>query len=128
MTVKGQLVIPSKIRRKFGIKEGTRVQVDVDEQAHRIILTPVTRDYIQKLRGKYKGNKGKKKKKGFAGCAGRGEETRKKLLMPRKSKALVLDSWAALAYLGGEASSQAIADLIASAHEDRIPMCMSTVN
>lgn len=48
--------------------------------------------------------------------------------MPRKSKALVLDSWAALAYLGGEASSQAIADLIASAHEDRIPMYMSTVN
>ena len=30
MTVKGQLVIPSKIRRKFGIKEGTRVQVEVD--------------------------------------------------------------------------------------------------
>ena len=55
MTVKGQIVIPSKIRRKFGIKEGTRVQVEVDEQAHRIILTPVTPDYIQKLRGKYKG-------------------------------------------------------------------------
>ena len=55
MTVKGQIVIPSKIRRKFGIKEGTRVQVDVDEQGHRIILTPVTRDYIQNLRGKYKG-------------------------------------------------------------------------
>lgn len=55
MTVKGQVVIPSKIRRQFGIKEGTRLQVDVDEAAHRIILTPVTRDYIQKLRGKYKG-------------------------------------------------------------------------
>ena len=55
MTVKGQIVIPSKIRRKFGIKEGTRVQVDVDEEARRIILTPVTRDYIQNLRGKYKG-------------------------------------------------------------------------
>lgn len=55
ITVKGQIVIPSKIRRKFGIKEGTRVQVDMDEQAHRIILTPVTRDYVQKLRGKYKG-------------------------------------------------------------------------
>src|SRR6266540_1194556 len=55
MTVKGQIVIPSKIRRKFGIKEGTRIQVEVDEQAHRIILTPVTRDYIQNLRGKYKG-------------------------------------------------------------------------
>ncbi len=55
MTVKGQIVIPATIRRKFGIKEGTRVQVDVDEQGHRIILTPVTRDYIQNLRGKYKG-------------------------------------------------------------------------
>ena len=55
MTVKGQLVIPSKIRRKLGMKEGTRVQVEVDEDAHRIILTPVTRDYIQNLRGKYKG-------------------------------------------------------------------------
>lgn len=55
MTVKGQIVIPSKIRRRFGIKEGTRVQVDVDELAHRIILTPVTREYVQGLRGKYKG-------------------------------------------------------------------------
>ncbi len=55
MTVKGQIVIPAKIRRKFGIKEGTRVRVDMDEQGHRIILTPVTRDYIQNLRGKYKG-------------------------------------------------------------------------
>lgn len=55
MTVKGQIVIPSKIRRKFGIKEGTRMQVDVDEQTHRIILTPVTREYIQSMRGKYKG-------------------------------------------------------------------------
>ena len=55
MTVKGQIVIPAKIRRKFGIKEGTRVQVDIDEQGHRIILTPVTREYIQNLRGKYKG-------------------------------------------------------------------------
>ena len=57
MTVKGQIVIPSKIRRKFGIREGTRVQVEVDEQGHRIILTPVTRDYIQNLRGKYKGKR-----------------------------------------------------------------------
>lgn len=55
MTVKGQIVIPSKVRKKFGIKEGTRVQVDVDEQAHRIILTPITRDYIQSLRGKFRG-------------------------------------------------------------------------
>lgn len=55
VSVKGQIVIPSRIRRKLGIKEGTRVQVDLDEQAHRIILTPVTSDYIQNLRGKHKG-------------------------------------------------------------------------
>ncbi len=54
-TVKGQVVIPSSIRRRFGIKEGTRIQVEVDEQRQRIILTPITREYIHSLRGKYKG-------------------------------------------------------------------------
>ncbi len=48
--------------------------------------------------------------------------------MARKPKALVFDSWAVLAYLGGEASSQEVADLIAGAHENRIPMVMSSVN
>ncbi len=54
-TVKGQIVIPSSVRRQFGIKEGTRIQIEVDERARRIILTPITRDYIHSLRGKYKG-------------------------------------------------------------------------
>ena len=54
-TSKGQVVIPSKIRRKLGIKEGTYIQIDVDDQNKRIILTPVTREYIHSLRGKYKG-------------------------------------------------------------------------
>lgn len=48
--------------------------------------------------------------------------------MSRKPKALVLDSWAVLAYLGGEASSPEVADLIANAHEDRTPMFMSIIN
>lgn len=48
--------------------------------------------------------------------------------MPRKPRALVLDSWAVLAYLGGEASGQEVADLITSAHEDRTPMVMSIIN
>ena len=54
-TVKGQIVIPVSVRRKFGIKEGTRIEIEVDEQTHRIILTPITRAYIRSLRGKYKG-------------------------------------------------------------------------
>ena len=48
--------------------------------------------------------------------------------MPRKPKALVLDSWAVLAYLGGEATGEEVADLMASAHETRIPMYMSIIN
>jgi AbrB family looped-hinge helix DNA binding protein len=54
-TTKGQVVIPSKIRRKLGIREGTHIQVDVDEHAKRIILTPITREFVHSLRGKYKG-------------------------------------------------------------------------
>ena len=48
--------------------------------------------------------------------------------MPRKPKAAVLDSWAVLAYLGGEASGEEVADLITSAHENRTPMYMSIIN
>jgi AbrB family looped-hinge helix DNA binding protein len=54
-TSKGQVVIPSKIRRKLGIKDGTHIQIDVDEVNKKIILTPVTREYVHSLRGKYKG-------------------------------------------------------------------------
>lgn len=54
-TTKGQIVIPSKIRTKLGIKEGTRIQIEVDEAGNRLILTPITREYIHSLRGKYKG-------------------------------------------------------------------------
>lgn len=54
-TSKGQIVIPSSIRRKFEIKEGTRIQIEVDEKAHEIILKPITRQFIKSLHGKYKG-------------------------------------------------------------------------
>ncbi len=54
-TVKGQIVIPSSVRRKLGIKEGTRIQIEVNEKAQQIILTPITRDFVHSLRGKYKG-------------------------------------------------------------------------
>ena len=52
---KGQIVIPSKIRKQFGIKDGTYLQIDVDAVTRQIILTPVTREYVRSLRGKYKG-------------------------------------------------------------------------
>lgn len=54
-TSKGQVVIPSKIRKQLGIKDGTYLQIDVNTVTKQIILTPVTREYVQSLRGKYKG-------------------------------------------------------------------------
>ena len=54
-TSKGQIVIPSSIRQKFGIKEGTRIQIIVNEKAHEIILKPITREYVHSIRGKLRG-------------------------------------------------------------------------
>ncbi len=48
--------------------------------------------------------------------------------MPGKATALVLDSWAVLAYLEDEPSGGQVADLITSAHEAEIPVYMSVVN
>ncbi len=48
--------------------------------------------------------------------------------MARKSKAVVLDSWAVLAYLGDESAGQAVADLIVEAQENAHPLYLSVVN
>ncbi len=48
--------------------------------------------------------------------------------MARKARAYVLDTWAVIAYLEDEPSAPQIADLIASAHEDSIPVFMTVVN
>jgi len=53
VTTKGQLVIPSRLRRKYGIRKGTRVAMI--EEENRIILQPLTREYIRSLRGSLKG-------------------------------------------------------------------------
>jgi AbrB family looped-hinge helix DNA binding protein len=54
-TSKGQIVIPSSIRRKLGIKEGTRIQIELKEGENVIVLKPITREYIHSLRGKLRG-------------------------------------------------------------------------
>jgi predicted nucleic acid-binding protein len=48
--------------------------------------------------------------------------------MPRKAKAIVLDSWAVIAYLEGETAAEKVADHIADAHENDIPLFMTVVN
>lgn len=52
VTTKGQLVIPVRLRRRFGIKKGTKVIFAEDNG--RIIIQPVTPDYIRGLRGSLK--------------------------------------------------------------------------
>jgi AbrB family looped-hinge helix DNA binding protein len=53
VTTKGQLVIPARLRRRFGIKKGTMVTFTEDDG--RLIVQPVTREFIRGLRGSLKG-------------------------------------------------------------------------
>jgi AbrB family looped-hinge helix DNA binding protein len=58
VTSKGQLVVPARIRRQFGIKPGTRI--NFVEENGRIIFQPVTRAYIRSFRGLFKQKPGAK--------------------------------------------------------------------
>jgi AbrB family looped-hinge helix DNA binding protein len=49
VTSKGQLVIPSKLRKKFGIKEGTRV--NFFEEKDGIKIVPITHEVIEANKG-----------------------------------------------------------------------------
>jgi AbrB family looped-hinge helix DNA binding protein len=66
VTTKGQLVIPSKLRRKYSIKKGT--QVAFVEEENRLILQPITPEFIRSLRG----------------CLGKGSKALEALLEDRK--------------------------------------------
>jgi len=49
VTSKGQLVIPAKIRRKYGIKPGTKVCF-IDRNGE-LLFQPVTKEYIRSVCG-----------------------------------------------------------------------------
>ena len=48
--------------------------------------------------------------------------------MLKKPKAVVLDSWAVIAYLEDEEAATKVADIISDAHDDHIPLLMTVVN
>jgi len=54
VTSKGQLVIPSKLRKKLGIHKGTKVAVTAE--GNHLVLQPITPEYIDSLRGILKGD------------------------------------------------------------------------
>mgnify|MGYP001141019900 CR=1 FL=1 len=49
VTTKGQIVIPSKVRRKFNIKKGTKLYIE--ERGDELVLRPVTPEYFKKIPG-----------------------------------------------------------------------------
>jgi len=51
-SVKGQVVIPRRLRKEFEIEEGTRAYVEGTPEG--ILIKPVTTKFIRSLRGKYK--------------------------------------------------------------------------
>ncbi len=53
VTSKGQLVIPARLRRRFGIRKGTLVSFLEDNG--RLVVQPVTPEFIRGLRGSLKG-------------------------------------------------------------------------
>ncbi len=52
VTSKGQLVVPARLRRKYGIKPGTRVRFL--ERGDEIVFQPVTPEYVRSLCGTLK--------------------------------------------------------------------------
>ncbi|HEX5398787.1 MAG TPA: AbrB/MazE/SpoVT family DNA-binding domain-containing protein [Verrucomicrobiae bacterium] len=58
VTAQGRLTVPPRIRRRFGIKPGTRVNFVVE--GDRIIFQPITREYIDSFCGRFKLKPGEK--------------------------------------------------------------------
>ena len=54
VTSKGHLVIPAPLRRRYGIKPGTRVCFV--ERDNEILFQPITKEYIRSLCGMLKSN------------------------------------------------------------------------
>ena len=52
VTSKGQLVVPARLRRKYGIKPGTKICFI--ERDSEIVFQPVTREYIRSVCGMLK--------------------------------------------------------------------------
>jgi AbrB family looped-hinge helix DNA binding protein len=58
VTSKGQVVVPARLRRKFGITPGTRL--NFSEEKGRIVVQPVTKEFIDSFCGIFKLKPGEK--------------------------------------------------------------------
>jgi AbrB family looped-hinge helix DNA binding protein len=55
VTSRGQMVIPARLRKRYGIRKGTRVSMQ--EDGPRIILEPITPEFIRSLKGSARGKR-----------------------------------------------------------------------
>jgi AbrB family looped-hinge helix DNA binding protein len=55
ITSKGQIVVPARLRKRYGLKPGTKIRFI--ERNHEILFQPVTREYIHSLCGILKSDK-----------------------------------------------------------------------
>jgi AbrB family looped-hinge helix DNA binding protein len=53
-TPKGQVLIPVALRRKLGIRAGTKIQIQENDGC--IVLRPITRERVHRVRGMFKGS------------------------------------------------------------------------
>jgi AbrB family looped-hinge helix DNA binding protein len=58
VTSKGQVVVPARLRRRFGIKAGTRL--NFSEENGRMVVQPVTSEFIDSFCGVFKSKSGGK--------------------------------------------------------------------
>jgi AbrB family looped-hinge helix DNA binding protein len=49
VTGKGQIVIPSKLRRRFNMKKGTKLYIE--ERGDELVLRAITPEYFEKMAG-----------------------------------------------------------------------------
>jgi AbrB family looped-hinge helix DNA binding protein len=52
VSAKGQIIIPVALRRKYGIKNGTKIIIT--DVGNAIVLKPVTEQYLKNLQGSLK--------------------------------------------------------------------------
>ena len=56
MSSRGQVVLPASVRRRLGLRKGTRISIVLgDESEKSMVLRPMETDVIRELRGILKG-------------------------------------------------------------------------
>ena len=60
VNAKGQITLPTELRKRYGIKKGTLIRILIGEDRPSISLAPMTREYIGSFRGILKAKPGEK--------------------------------------------------------------------